>query len=375
MKNILFIDGGGWNGITTVQVNVINFFLDKGHFIEVIIFDNGIKPDQVKLDRWPKHQHITYRVISQRSVLDKICNRLFFLKHFLKFLKCRHILKRFETYYAFEYEGGILCTFQKFFNSSKNYFLHSIELYEATSTSSFVRNTFAKASRVVTQDWVRKKRLCEMYDLPDFKLAVSVNSSRRSDTLDVSPLPFPDNIASKTKVLFIGSLIEEHCFSEVLTATQSIPDDMCLIIHGWGGKKYETQINELIGRRPDNVWLSNFQLSDVTKFRLYASIDIGLVTFNKNYFNTRNAGLSAGKLFDFMRVGKPVLASGIEGLDRFVTEHAVGKVVEDFSVLYQQASQIFDAYNLYAQNAKKLFVEYEFDESYQPVYEQFIALK
>jgi len=372
LQNILFIDGGGWNGVTTVQVNVINFFLSKGHTIKVILFDNGIKADQLKLGRWPKDPRIEYRVINQKTFLAKLLNRFSLSRHIYKYVKCVSELNTAPQCYAFDYEAGILCLFQKKLKPSTRYFLHSIELYENTRNVFLVKQAFKNAAYIITQDWVRKERLLELYGLKqDYNILISVNSSRYSDRMDTTRLTFPDHIAKRKKLLFIGSLIDQHCIQEVLETSKNIPEDFCLILHGWGAEKFKDHINQLISMKPDNVWFSDFALDDVTKFRLYSSIDVGLVTFNKRYYNGKYAGLSAGKLYDFMRIGKPVLANDIPGLGEFVRENSIGRVIDDFGSLYKEMRALMTEYEMYAANAKALFGKCEFDLNFNQTYHEF----
>lgn len=373
MKEILLIDGGNWNGVTTVQVNVINFFLDKGSAVKVVLFDNGMKPSPLKYDRWPKHENVEYIAIDQTGIIDKIFNRTLFLRSIRKFFKAWHILKKYNRYYAFEYEAGIICRFARFFFSGKSFFVHSIELYEETAGSWLIRNALNHASAIIIQDWVRRDKIISLYNLKETsRIVLSVNSSRDNDRIETDVLEFPSFLKDKVKVLFIGSLIDQHCYGAVLEATRNIPDSMCLIIHGWGGDAYESLLKDVADRRPKNVWLSKFTLDDASKFRLYSSIDIGLVTFNKAYFNGEYAGLSAGKLYDFMRVGKPVVVSNILGLNEFVIENQIGAVVEDEQKIYKAVGEVLMKYDLYAKNAYRLFPQYEFDTNFQGIFNSYV---
>ena len=60
---------------------------------------------------------------------------------------------------------------------------------------------------------------------------------------------------------------------------------------------------------------------------MYNIADYGIVLFNKNHRNNEFAGLSAGKLFDFVRVGIPVIASDSRLLNEFVELKKIGKVL------------------------------------------------
>jgi glycosyltransferase involved in cell wall biosynthesis len=372
LRDILLVDGGGWNGVTTVQVNVINFFLNKGHGVAVILFDNGITPDPVKFNRWPRSKRVRYHIIGQHSFLDKLFNKFMLLRCGIKLVKCFSLLRKNQSFYAFEYEAGVILSWYRLFQPSAFYFLHSIELYPKTARSPLIAYAFRQAAKVITQDTVRKQELMHLYGLGESIVLVSINSSRQEDVIDVTPLNFPIHVQERKKVLFIGSLIEEHCFHQVLACSEAIPEDQCLIIHGWGGNKYAESIDRLVKRRPNNVWVSNFSLDDVTKFRLYASIDIGLVTFNADFYNCKFAALSAGKLFDFIRVGKPVIASNIEGLAQFVSETNVGLCIENIQSLYSMTKEIFLNYVYYSKNAKITFPLYEFDLHFDAIYHDFL---
>jgi glycosyltransferase involved in cell wall biosynthesis len=216
-----------------------------------------------------------------------------------------------------------------------------LELYNTKNW--LVQKAFQKAQLITTQDELRKQQLEKYYNLSlPSKVQILYNTSLSFEEISTENVEIPERIKNQTKILFIGSLISEHCIEDVIDWVEEIPENFCIIFHGWGLAEHNNKrIQALEKLYPHKVWLSNLVLDEKDKWKMYNIADFGIVMFNKSHRNNEYAGLSAGKLFDFIRVGVPVIVSDTKLLSEFVLDCRVGIVFNNFDDL-NRATTNFD---------------------------------
>jgi hypothetical protein len=192
-----------------------------------------------------------------------------------------------------------------------------------------VQKAFQKAKLVTTQDGLRKVQIENYYGLSTpSNVGILHNTSLSFEEVSSGKVEVPARIQSQKKILFIGSLISEHCIEDVVSWIVEIPENFCVIFHGWGlSEVNRMKIEELQDFYPQKVWLSQLILDEKDKWKMYNIADVGVVMFSKDHRNNEFAGLSAGKLFDFIRVGVPVIVSDTQLLNEFVELNKIGRVV------------------------------------------------
>jgi hypothetical protein len=99
---------------------------------------------------------------------------------------------------------------------------------------------------------------------------------------------------------------------------------------------------------------------------MYNIADYGVVMFNKNHRNNEFAGLSAGKLFDFMRIGVPIIASKTELLSSFILDLQIGVVYEKRNDIN---SLLLNLKKIDCDHLKMKFQDFSFDDKINSVIE------
>jgi hypothetical protein len=139
-------------------------------------------------------------------------------------------------------------------------------------------------------------------------------------------------------------LITEHCIEEVIDWIELIDEHFCIVFHGWGlSETNKRRILQLIKNYPKKVWLSDIILSEAEKWKIYNIADIGIIMFNSTIRNNKFAGLSAGKLFDFIRLNIPVFVSNTKLLNTYVLENKFGLVFDKKDSLNQKLKTLGDS--------------------------------
>ncbi len=325
MKEVLLIDCGNYNSVTTVQINYIKCLLRENYKIKYVIFQDGNKVDEIKFQRWPQHDNLIYVEIKANKRVYQFLRKVIGVI-LTNYLLLRRILKQVDHAICFEYYSAAPVFIHSFLSNNFNYQIASLELYNTQSL--LVKRAFQNANLVTTQDELRKQQIEKYYCISKpSNTDILYNSSLSFEEITIDKIEVPQRIQNQMKLLFIGSLISEHCIEEVIDWVEEIPENNCIIFHGWGlSPKNRLKIERLEELYPHKVWLSQLILNEKDKWKMYNIADFGIVMFNKNHRNNEFAGLSAGKLFDFIRAGVPVIASDSKLLSQYILENNLGFV-------------------------------------------------
>jgi glycosyltransferase involved in cell wall biosynthesis len=173
---------------------------------------------------------------------------------------------------------------------------------------------------------------------------------------------------SKVLVLAVGSLMRETWIDRILASVDVWPPDCALVLHGWIPDAYfANQVRADAARHPGRVFVSTELLPDSEKYRIFQSAIIGLVCYEPTDDNLKYAAGSSGKLYDFMRVGVPVVANDIPGMRELVEGNACGVVVQSAEQIGPAIRTLLGDYRTYSQSALAAYEKYRFDTSYEAV--------
>lgn len=138
------------------------------------------------------------------------------------------------------------------------------------------------------------------------------------------------------KILYIGAL-SEWSIGDLMDNMEAFRG-MDITFSGWdnGGflKKYAEELKKYL-----NIHVIEQQLNDVELDKFIEKYDIGLVYYSSLDDNIRNIGLSSGKFFKFLSMGKPVIVRNLPGMAEIVNSYDLGIVVngvDDFYEAYQR---------------------------------------
>lgn len=344
MKSVLIIDCGNYNAVTTVQINYIKCLIREGFDINYIIFNNGNKIDNIKFQRWPQHEKINYIEISSNLIAIRFLSKIIGA-HLIKLFQVYKYLKHVKHTICMEYYSAVPAYLFSLVNPNFTYQVASLELYN--NGSPLAMKAMQQSKLITTQDELRKNQILKFYKIQrSEKIQVLYNTSLSWEPITTEKVDLPVDIQGQKIILFIGSLITEHCIEEVINWVEIIDDNYTIVFHGWGiSEENKLRIVELEKKYPRKVWLSNIVLSEEEKWKIYNVADIGIVMFNSAIRNNEFAGLSAGKLFDFIRLGIPVFVSNTKLLSSFVLENKFGLVFDNKNSLNQKLRSLADSKN------------------------------
>lgn len=269
------------------------------------------------------------------------------------------------------------------------YMFHSLEIAGTDQGAPFkrrVRETIERwfirgALFSLTQDDRRADALACQYDVPRSKVLVAPNTPMgdalpaRSDFLRKKLGIAEDECI----VLAIGSLMRETMVDRVTRAAFSWPKGFVLVLHGWvPDPELEAWLRAQAARSNGRVHLSTELLPESRKYEVFQSADVGLVLFAPVGQNLTLAAGAAGKLFDFMRVGVPVIGNDIPGMRELVEGNGIGHVVNDPEDIGSRLTEICAHRNEHRMAGLASYDRYRFENAYSGVLkriENTLALK
>lgn len=234
-----------------------------------------------------------------------------------------------------------------------------------------VEATCARRARmVVTQDEERAALLASDLRLPADRMMIVPNtplgtySDARSDYLR-----HKFRISRNSRVVLLsGSLIREHLALEVVRSVADWPPGFVLAVHGWAPQpEYRAELLKAASLWPDRVHVSFDVLPVEQVDELYSSADIGLAVYRPVDRNFVHIGAAAGKVFGFMRVGTPTIASDLPGMHDIVVATGSGRLVADVGEISERLLEITNSYDDFASAAQGAFPRYEYSRFYRRV--------
>lgn len=156
------------------------------------------------------------------------------------------------------------------------------------------------------------------------------------------------------KVLYVGALAE-WSIGDVLRNLECL-EGIDITFAGWDREnilpKYEDELN-----RYPNIKVIQQQLSDKEFEQFVNEYDIGLIYYSSKDENVMNMGLSSGKFFRFLSLGKPVIVKNLPGIANEVEKFELGEVVNDIKEVKTAAEKIVNKRNDWKQHILKIYKE------------------
>lgn len=269
------------------------------------------------------------------------------------------------------------------------YLFHSLEIAGTDQSASFKRRAREAIERwfirgalfLLTQDDRRADALARQYDVPRSKVLVAPNTPMgdalpaRSDFLR-EKLGIAEN---ECIVLAVGSLMRETMVDRATRAAFSWPKGFVLVLHGWiPDPELEAWLRVQAAKSDGRVRLSTDLLPESRKYEVFQSADIGLVLFAPVDQNFTLAAGSAGKLYDFMRVGVPVIGNDIPGMRELVEGNGIGHVVNGPEDIGTRLTEVWTRRDEHRMAGLASYDRYRFEKTYAGVLkrvENTLALK
>ena len=255
------------------------------------------------------------------------------------------------------------------------YIYHSLEIVSESTLSTrrqrlkkFLERLLSKqAVLTITQDEVRADILARENRLDRNQVTVVYNAplgeplpAKSSWLRDRFRIPETQYI-----VLAVGSLIEEHLVDQIAESVSGWPEQFTLVLHGWfASEAFEKRLRQIANSQSDRVFISTELLPHDKRHLVFQSADIGLAFYKPVNENLRYVGAAAGKIFDFMRCGVPVIANDLPGMKELIEGNQWGVVISDSSAIPHVLSMIERHYQKYRDQSLRAFERYDFARSY-----------
>lgn len=369
---IALITCHGWIGFSTSVINTAKYWAMMGYSVDIYISNVNKNIPLPKFKE--KNIFIVYS--------NKARHKLFFLDDLVFYLF--YFKKKYKYVIGFDARGLVRAFFASILESSKLIY-HSLEFYEPKKGVFFqaILKKYeifcAKYSiKIFTQDELRINHLIKDLNLPREKFDIVYNSPIGAIIKDKAHY-FHDMFAIDYDiklVLVTGSLVKEHCIKEIIESVKTWNDNFVLVLHGIiPDTAFETEIRNMISELPNRIYLSTKLLNANEKDIIFNSVDIGFVGFLPVNENIKYSAGSAGKLFDFMQHGVPIIAFDTPGMKEIVIDNKIGLVFDDWGGISIYLDEIFENINSFSENCYKTFYKYEFLRQYEKVVNKILNIK
>ena len=98
---------------------------------------------------------------------------------------------------------------------------------------------------------------------------------------------------------------------------------------------------------------------------LYRSADIGFALYGDQDLNHKYAGLSSGKLFNFMRVGIPIITNSSPTCNRAICETGCGVCIDKPSEIGRAMHDIIEREGEFIESCLNNFEKFNFEINYR----------
>ena len=369
-KSVALITMHSWVGVSPSVINTARFLSSQGYSVDMYMSNTSEK------FRLPNFDHSSIRIIKPKDKSKLIIRDIqFYNRYFSK-------NKRYLFIIGFDPNGLIRAGIVGILSRTP-YIFHSLEFFELNK-SSRLRKKFLKYLEVYfskralftfTQDSLKADILARDNKIKREKVN-SVYNSPIGDIITEKKNYFRDRFGipkNKKLVLATGSLIAEHCIDEIIESTQYWSDKFVLVLHGWIPKKdFEKYILSEVEKSNGKILLSTDLFDDDEKYTIFQSVDIGLVFFKPINKNMKYGAASAGKLYNFMRVGVPIIGNDIPGMKTILEDNGCGIAVKDSMNISKALEKVDENYEFYSGKSYETYPRFEFTNCYREILPQIL---
>ena len=358
-----------WVSISTSVINTARYLAARGYEVDLYLIPSA---------RFGEPQ------FSEPSISKILVRRRSFPLGQLAFLWARwKRKKRYRFAIGFDPMGLITAELLRWIFGTPHVY-HSLEIlcvpaggsWKLRVLKALERRAARRAILCLTQDAQRSAILAGDLAVPVDRVAVALNGPigqalpQKSEFLR-RKLGIGE---TQTIVLAVGSLMRETWIDRILGSMDSWPADCVLVLHGWiPDSAFAAQVRAEAARRAGKVFLSTDLLPDAQKYQVFQSATIGLVCYEPVDDNLKYAAGSSGKLYDFMRVGVPVVANDIPGMRELVSGNACGAVVQSAEQIGQSLHDVLAQYGSYRAGSLAAYEKFRFEVSYEKVLDRIKA--
>ena len=404
MKKITFFFWDGWLDVSPTLLSMLTYCSKKEFEVDFIIRDNCVfelhSIEYFKSDKIRFHNVETKNWISNlclvlitkiesliRHTKTPIFIKIFYhviyqLKYFSNFIELKKFQLKINRFKIKSKQIGIFIDTNSLISCSKKlkefehkYYLSLEILGKSISKYDWLNKILKKKESyilnhaidlIIIQDEVRHQQLCDTLNLSKEINSFYLPNSIFKDQNDLKSDFFREkfNINKNDTVLLAAGMISEYVSSLEIACVMGKQDkvnNIKTIFHNRIKDDFEVDyLSKIRSVSNDNVILSLDPVPFNELYKIYSSIDIGLVIYNTKIedLNYTEIGSASGKLFQFAKFGIPVIASNLKGLSNLVLKYELGVLIDSISEIPEATKKILENYGHYSKSSKNAFENY-----------------
>lgn len=155
-------------------------------------------------------------------------------------------------------------------------------------------------------------------------------------------------------------------------AFQKLPKAFTPVFHLSHDVSMESYFQEFLEMKLSHVYLSDAPVKSEQLDNMFASCYIGIAWYNVSWlgFKAENLGLSAGKIGNYLKLGKPVIVPKFKSLD-YIAAYGCGIQIDSLDQLGEAIQTIDASYEHFAAQAVKCYQELWYTDPYcEKIYQE-----
>jgi len=168
----------------------------------------------------------------------------------------------------------------------------------------------------------------------------------------------------KKVLLYTGGISDYDLTYEMIGSIETWPKNVVLVMHCRGDEEDIEKIKRFSCRFRREIYFSTNLLPFDEIYKLYASADIGFAMYGSQDLNHKYAGLSSGRLFNFMKECVPIITNDTPSCRRAISETGCGVCIKDISEIGGAIREILAKEEDFRVNCEKAFSNFSFDRNF-----------
>jgi len=170
------------------------------------------------------------------------------------------------------------------------------------------------------------------------------------------------NIPDHKKIaLYTGGIADYNLTYEHIESIETWPENVVLVMHCWGSKEEIENLKDFARSFKAEIYFSTEMLSIDKIDNIYRSSDIGFAMYGDQDLNHKYAGMSSGKMFNFMKACVPLITNDTPSCKKSVEETGCGICIRDISEVSKAIRKILKNENNFRLNCQKNFSTFNFE--------------
>ena len=173
------------------------------------------------------------------------------------------------------------------------------------------------------------------------------------------------NIPDDKKIaLYTGGIADYNLTYEHIKSIETWPENVVLVMHCWGSEEELTKLKKFAQKFNREIYFSTEMLPFQEIDKLYRSANIGFALYGDQDLNHRYAGLSSGKLFNFMQACVPIITNDSPTCRWAVERTGCGVCINNVSEIGMAIGKILKYGENFRIDCLKAFSDFGFVRNY-----------